>query len=808
MSDFNPVRQDKDGVMAKRVIWTSKSLETAIKGLVEGRKLVANPFYENNTKLLKGELVFKRTEEEIKEFKRCMNDILYFAEKYCKLMTPEGIKNVTLRDYQTRYLRHLEQNRLSIYKACRQCGKCVNLNELVKIKVKNSIFVDKLKKEDWNCYLIEDNIYELPLFEIFNLYRDDENWKSKYKLYKKLYKENNKSVKLNVYKLIELLDKQNESDEKLIWSHIINGIEVYSKSGWVPASYIHETKPYHIYKLTTKNGLALECADEHLVFDESMNTKWVIDLKIGDMIQTEYGIDEVLNIEKTNIKVSMCDISVLEEDESYYTNHILSHNTTTSAIFLLHYALFNTDKNTLVVANKRVTSVEILDKIKKIYLEVPYFLKPGILKWNEGEIVFDNGCRVMAEATTINSGISFTFHCVLADEFAHIAPNILDKFYNNIFPTITAGRARFIITSTPLDFNLFYRLFKAAEAGENDYAPFSTDWWEVPEWNPEKRCWEKRDEEWHQRQIANYGSEEAFNKQFGASFDVNANTLIKVKKIKEMRERAVELVNKDIYGVSHSEFFYWDPNYDPMDELKKDHIIITCDLAEGGGNDYTVFIFNKLLKTGETQIVGMFRCNSLGLDVTSRILQEICCKWCSFDRLLVSIELNMYGELFSKMLFTNRDIYNDLSNFDESCLTKYYNKEGNKYTYGIKLNSGNKSIGCKLFKEKIEKDIVKNYSTVFLTELENFSDNKGNDTYQASFGHDDVVMAQMQIVFVMQTTQFRYLLEDLESGNNQQESFYNPYGEMYNYSSYNSYYNINEMLQEEQNSNLNRLNRF
>ena len=605
MNDFNPVKQDKDGVMAKRVIWTSKSLDAAIKGLVEDRKLVANPFYENNTKLLKGDLVFKRTDEEIEEFKRCMNDVIYFAEKYCQLMTPEGIKHIKLRDYQIKYLKHLEKNRLSIYRACRQCAK-----------------------------------------------------------------------------------------------------------------------------------------------------------------------------------------------------------TTTSAIFLLHYALFNTDKNTLVLGNKRKTAVEILDKIKKIYLEIPYFLKPGIYKWNEAEIVFDNGCRVMAEATTINSGISFTFHCVLADEFAHVPPNILDKFYNNLFPTITAGRARFIITSTPLDFNLFYRLFKAAEAGENDYAPFSTDWWEVPEWNPEKRCWEKRDEEWHQRQIANYGSEESFNKQFGASFDVNANTLVKVKKIKEMREKAVEFVNKDIYGVSHSEFFYWDPNYDPMDDLKKDHIIITCDLAEGGGNDYTVFIFNKLIVDGGAQTVGMFRCNSLGLDVTSRILQEICCKWCNFDRLLVSIELNMYGELFSKMLFVNRDTYNDVSNFDESCLVKYYNKEGNKYTYGIKLNSGNKSVGCKLFKEKIEKDIIKNYSTVFLIELENFSDNKGNDTYQASFGHDDVVMAQMQIVFVMQTTQFRYLLEDLESGNNQQESFYNPYGEMYNYLSYNSYYNINEMLQEEQNSNLNRLNRF
>ena len=606
MSDFNPIKQDKDGVMAKRVIWTSKSLDAAIKGLVEGRKLVANPFYENNTKLLKGDLVFKRTDDEVEEFKHCMNDVIYFAEKYCQLMTPEGIKHIKLRDYQIKYLRHLEKNRLSIYRACRQCAK-----------------------------------------------------------------------------------------------------------------------------------------------------------------------------------------------------------TTTSAIFLLHYALFNTDKNTLVLGNKRKTAVEILDKIKKIYLEIPYFLKPGIYKWNEAEIVFDNGCRVMAEATTINSGISFTFHCVLADEFAHVPPNILDKFYNNLFPTITAGRARFIITSTPLDFNLFYRLYKAAEAGENDYAPFSTDWWEVPEWNPEKKCWEKRDEEWHQRQIANYGSEEAFNKQFGASFDVNANTLVKVKKIKEMRERAVEFINKDIYGVSHPEFFYWDPNYDPMDDLRKDHIIITCDLAEGGGNDYTVFIFNKLQEDDTITAIGMFRCNSLGLDVTSRILQEICCKWCNFDRLLVSIELNMYGELFCKMLFTNRDMYDDLSNFDETCLVKYYNKEGNKFTYGIKLNSGNKLMGCKLFKEKVEKDIVSNLSTIFLMELENFSDSKGNDTYQASFGHDDVVMAQMQIIFVMQTPQYRFLLDDLESGNNQyNEDFYNPYGETYNYYTQNSYYNIEEMYKEERNNNLNRLNRF
>jgi hypothetical protein len=103
----------------------------------------------------------------------------------------------------------------------------------------------------------------------------------------------------------------------------------------------------------------------------------------------------------------------------------------------------------------------------------------------------------MSEATTINSGISFTFHCVLADEFAHIHPNILDSFYNNLFPTITAGKARFMITSTQNGYNLFYRLYTSSVKGENEYAPFKTDWWEVPEWNPDTKTWEKRDERWH-----------------------------------------------------------------------------------------------------------------------------------------------------------------------------------------------------------------------------------------------------------------------------------------------------------------------
>lgn len=188
--DFNPVKEDKDGVKAKRMIWSSKSLELAIKGLGEGRKLIANPFYENNIKLLKGDLVFQRTPEEIKEWKKCRKDIHYFVEKYAKLMTPEGIKHVTLRDYQHKYLDHLNNNQLSVYLACRQCGKCLNFNELVKIKIDNiDLIAHKLKKYIVdNYYNNEEDCYELPLFELYNLFDNSFKWRIKYLIYKLLYK--------------------------------------------------------------------------------------------------------------------------------------------------------------------------------------------------------------------------------------------------------------------------------------------------------------------------------------------------------------------------------------------------------------------------------------------------------------------------------------------------------------------------------------------------------------------------------------------------------------------------------------------
>ena len=319
-----------------------------------------------------------------------------------------------------------------------------------------------------------------------------------------------------LYWILSIIDKpENDNTSKIINSYELDGFEVLTDHGWSKITHVHETRPFEIYNIKTSGGKSLDCADNHVVFDPLMNEVFVKDLNIGDPILTSDGVEYIVSKKITNIKVCMTDVTVDNSTHSYYTNDILSHNTTTSGIYLLWYILFNFDKNSLVIADVRKHAVEILDKTKKIFYEIPYFLKPGVYKWNEGEIVMDNGCRIMASATTVTAAISYTFHEILWDEAAHLKPSFMEKFYNNLFPTITAAKAKFMITSTQGGYNLFYRLYKAAEAGDNEYKAFKTDWYEVPEWNPETQTWEKRDEAWRRLQIANYGSEEAFNSQFG-----------------------------------------------------------------------------------------------------------------------------------------------------------------------------------------------------------------------------------------------------------------------------------------------------
>lgn len=565
--------------------------------------------------------------------------------------------------------------------------------------------------------------------------------------------------------IIGFIDRFEQDDEKIIKSFDLNGVEVQTDTGWRPASQIHMTKPFSIYTIKTCD-YEIQCADTHICYDEKLNEKFAKDFQLGEYIMTIDGPQQVINISYNSTKVCMCDITVNSKEHRYYTNGILSHNTTSSAMFLLWYILFNTDKNAIVLGNKGKTAKEILSKVKQVFLEVPYFLKPGVEKWNENEVVFDNGCRILTETTVAEPAIGFTLHCVLLDEFAHIAPNIQETFYSNIFPTIDAANAKLMITSTQNGPELFCRLFVAAENGENDFAPFTTNWDEVPNWNSEKKCWEKRDEDWRRRKVANLGSEEAFNEQYGCDFAVATNALIPQRFLTKKQMKVKHFVNKEILGVSHADCFFWHPDYDPMD-MRKDYIVFTTDIATGVQEDYTNVQINKLIGIGEDrqpifETVGYFRTNILDDKECCRTLAEFIDQYCNHNRYLYSFESNLYGDLW-KSNFKQLAEVEFTKNFSMDNFIKFYNEALTRFHYGVQMTYKSKQLGCKLFRTAYTKNYIINDSHIFYNELKCFCDKNGNGTYAAIYGHDDTVMSQIQLPLIYDTIQFKEFLEEFIS---------------------------------------------
>lgn len=145
----------------------------------------------------------------------------------------------------------------------------------------------------------------------------------------------NNILKILILLFIQFLEKieyrnlsldQDDVNKKILNTLELLNVEVETDSGWQPASHIHITQPFNIWKIKTEKGKYLECADKHKVFTNQFQEIFVKDLKVGSYIQTENGIDRVVYINKSNTKVSMFDITVDHPDHRYYTNGILSHN--------------------------------------------------------------------------------------------------------------------------------------------------------------------------------------------------------------------------------------------------------------------------------------------------------------------------------------------------------------------------------------------------------------------------------------------------------------------------------------------------
>ena len=108
--------------------WSSAKVESLIYNAEEhgvDYKDMDNPFHENDPELRKGNVLFEYTEWELEEMQRCASDVVYFANKYCHVMTDEGIRQIQLRDYQIQILNQYQYHRKNVFVSPRQSGKTI-----------------------------------------------------------------------------------------------------------------------------------------------------------------------------------------------------------------------------------------------------------------------------------------------------------------------------------------------------------------------------------------------------------------------------------------------------------------------------------------------------------------------------------------------------------------------------------------------------------------------------------------------------------------------------------------------------------
>ena len=192
---------------------------------------------------------------------------------------------------------------------------------------------------------------------------------------------------------------------KFIGSVDTSGIFVKTPTGWSPVKQCLKTVPYHVWQFTTMS-YTLECADTHIVIDSNGAERFVKDLCVGDLIQTDVGIEPVISVNELDRSENMYDLELNDSKHVYYTNGILSHNSTMSCIYLLWYAIFHFEKTILIASNKNDNAMEMIYRIKFVYERLPHWLKPGLAPdgYNKHSLGFDNGSRIHSQATSENTG--------------------------------------------------------------------------------------------------------------------------------------------------------------------------------------------------------------------------------------------------------------------------------------------------------------------------------------------------------------------------------------------------------------------
>ena len=402
--------------------------------------------------------------------------------------------------------------------------------------------------------------------------------------------------------------------------------------------------------------------------------------------------------------------------------------TVTAAACILHYSIFNADKNIAIMANKTAAAREVLNRYQTMYENLPIWMQQGVKTWNKGDVDLENGSRVFTSATTSSGIRGKSVNWLYIDEAAIIPNNIADEFFASVYPTISAGETtKILLTSTPLGYNHFWKFWNESEKGTNGFQNMFIPHTEIP----------GRDDAWIEEQFKLLG-EVKFNQEVLCDFLGSTNTLISGKALSTMS--SVDPVYKkdglDIYEEPQEDKYY----------------VISADTARGIGGDYSAFIVVDITQM-PFKVVGKYRDNKISPllypDFINKVAKD-------YNGAYVLLETNDIGQQVVDILHQELEYENIFSCVQEKNKQYVSPGFGKQSTLGVRTSKAVKRQGCLALKSLIEEQKFLLFDAECISELSTFVERSG--TFAADEGyHDDLAMCMVLFAWLSTNTFFKDL---------------------------------------------------
>lgn len=484
--------------------------------------------------------------------------------------------------------------------------------------------------------------------------------------------------------------------------------------GYQRIEEIHKTKILKSLKFIHERG-ELTVAEFHtfIIDEEEFQAN---EMRVGDHFDTVDGKSKILEIQDAG-EQELYDITLDQsefENYWYYTGGVLSHNSGKSITVACYLSwLYNFHKNLTIgiVANRGAQAREFLQNVKDIISRLPIWLMQGTEIWNKRDIKNELGSRILTDVPGPDAFRGYTCNVLTIDECAFIKTSVWEEFADSIFPSQSAlSWKKNIIISTAKGLNHFYDLVQKAKLDEmqpNSKTAFiEVHWDEVPRYDSKGNLMEP--EEFKHQIIKRYGRV-YFEQNYGNSFVGSSETLIAPEVLAELQHKNPIAVWDDMLRI------YFEP--------QQNHTYIMSVDAAKEGKDYFAIQVIDVTEMPFKQVA------AANLQVDYLTMPDFLYEWgARFNTAHMIIENNEgAGQSIADMLVNHFEYPNI-----------YY--QDNKYKYpGFRTTKSTRDSIIRMLQILINSGKLEICDKETISEFQRFE--LVNDKYQASSGHDDLVMA-------------------------------------------------------------------